>query len=83
VQRFILDIDPATGIVCGFKLPQTVMLRDESGNLLGGIAPSPVSQLGRAFEPDGFVIHSTKGYFFVNMPASDLCGFVAAKPRLS
>ena len=34
---------------------QTVIFRDESGNPLDGIAPSPASQLGRAFDPEGFV----------------------------
>ena len=66
VQRFKLDIDAATGAVSGFKVLQTVIFRDESGNPLDGIAPSPASQLGRAFDPEGFVIHPKNGRFFVS-----------------
>ena len=66
VQRFKLDIDAATGAISGFKVLQTVIFRDESGNPLDGIAPSPANQLGRAFDPEGFVIHPKNGRFFVS-----------------
>jgi hypothetical protein len=65
-QRFKLDIDPSTGSISKFKVLETVIFRDESGNPLDGIAPSPVSLLGSAFDPEGFVIHPKSGHFFVS-----------------
>jgi hypothetical protein len=66
VQRFKLDVDPATGRVGGFKVLQTIIFRDEAGNPLDGIAPSPTNVLGGAFDPEGFVIHPKTGRFYVS-----------------
>jgi hypothetical protein len=66
VQRFKLDVDPATGRIGGFKVLQTVIFRDEAGNPLDGIAPNPTNVLGSAFDPEGFVIHPKNGRFFVS-----------------
>jgi hypothetical protein len=66
VQRFKLDVDPATGRISGFKVLQTVVFRDEAGNPLDGIAPNPTNVLGSAFDPEGFVIHPKNGRFYVS-----------------
>ena len=66
VQRFKLDIDKTTGTISNFKILQTVIFRDESGNPLDGIAPNPASQLGNSFDPEGLVIHPKTGHFFVS-----------------
>ena len=66
VQRFKVDIDEATGAIGNFKVLQTVIFRDESGNPLDGIAPNPSSVLGSAFDPEGFVIHPKSGRFLVS-----------------
>jgi hypothetical protein len=66
VQRFKLDIDPATGAISNFKVLQTVIFRDESGNPLDGIAPNPKDVLGGALDPEGFVIHPKDGRFLVS-----------------
>ena len=66
VQRFKLDVDETTGAISNFKVLQTVIFRDESGNPLDGIAPNPISVLGSAFDPEGFVIHPKSGRFLVS-----------------
>ena len=66
VQRFKLDVDPTTGRIGGFKVLQTVIFRDETGNPLDGIAPNPTNVLGSAFDPEGFVIHPKTGRFYVS-----------------
>ncbi len=66
VQRFKVDIDKTTGAISNFKVLQTVIFRDESGNPLDGIAPNPTSVPGSAFDPEGFVIHPKSGHFLVS-----------------
>ena len=66
VQRFKLDIDEATGAISDFKILQTVIFRDESGNPLDGIAPNPTNELGNSFDPEGFVVHPKSGHFLVS-----------------
>jgi hypothetical protein len=56
VQRFDIRIDPATGAISDFAVLRTVILRDEHGNPLNGLAPSPTDTLGKAFDPEGIVI---------------------------
>ena len=57
VQRFKLDIDKKTGAISEFKIVETIIFKDESGNPLDGIAPNPTSELGNSFDPEGFVVH--------------------------
>ena len=58
VQRFNLDIDKKTGAISKFvKIVDTIVFKDELGQPLDGIAPNPSSQLGNAFDPEGFVVH--------------------------
>jgi hypothetical protein len=66
VQRFKLDIDEVTGAISNFKILQTLVFRDESGNPLDGIGPNPTSELGTSFDPDGFVVHPKSGHFLVS-----------------
>jgi hypothetical protein len=66
VQRFKLDIDEVTGAISNFKILQTVIFRDEAGNALDGIAPHPTNELGKSFDPEGFVVHPKSGHFLVS-----------------
>jgi hypothetical protein len=66
VQRFKLDIDNPTGAISNFKILQTLIFRDESGNPLDGIAPDPTSDLDNSFDPEGFVVHPKSGHFLVS-----------------
>jgi hypothetical protein len=65
-QRFKLDIDPASGAISDFKILQTLIFKDESGNPLDGVAPNPTSDLGNSFDPEGFVVHPKSGHFLVS-----------------
>jgi hypothetical protein len=65
VQRFDVDIDETTGAISNFKILQTVIFKDKSGNPMNGIAPSP-TVLGSSFDPEGFVVHPDTGHFFVS-----------------
>ncbi|MCH2241582.1 MAG: esterase-like activity of phytase family protein [Aquabacterium sp.] len=64
VQRFTVDI-AANGAISNFQVQQTVRF-SAAGLALNGQAPSPSSQLGRAFDPEGFVINPRNGNFLVS-----------------
>lgn len=66
VQRFKLDIDKTTGKISNFNITQTLILKDEVGNPLNGLAPSPTNVLGNSFDPEGFVVHPKNGRFLVS-----------------
>ncbi|HEX4975302.1 MAG TPA: esterase-like activity of phytase family protein, partial [Pseudomonadales bacterium] len=66
VQRFKLDIDKTTGKISNFKITQTLILKDEVGNPLNGLAPLPTNMLGNSFDPEGFVVHPKNGHFLVS-----------------
>src|SRR5262245_36579955 len=66
VQRFSLKIDKTTGAISNFKIEKTVIFKDESGDPLDGIAPSPTSVLGSAFDPEGFVVNPKNGNFLIS-----------------
>ncbi|HTE16658.1 MAG TPA: esterase-like activity of phytase family protein, partial [Burkholderiales bacterium] len=66
VQRFTLDVNPATGAISNFQVAQTVKFTDAQGNPFNGLAPNPVNTLGRAFDPEGFVINPKNGNFLVS-----------------
>ncbi len=66
VQRFRLKVDRQTGAISGFKIRETIIFRDEFGNPLNGLAPSPTNVLGRAFDPEGFVIGPYNRHFYVS-----------------
>ena len=68
VQRFTLDI-ASNGAISNFKIAQTVKFQDSAsaGNApFNGIAPSPTNALGRAFDPEGLVIHPKTGNLLVS-----------------
>jgi hypothetical protein len=68
VQRFTVDIAP-NGAISNFKIAQTVKFQDSvsSGSApFNGIAPAPSNVLGRAFDPEGLVIHPKTGNLLVS-----------------
>jgi hypothetical protein len=67
VQQFTIDVDPSTGAISNFHVVQTVEFRDATGTLnFNGLAPSPTNVLGRALDPEGFVVNPTNGKFLVS-----------------
>lgn len=66
MQRFRIDIDRETGAISRFKVLQTVIFRDATGEPLDGKAPAPADQLGAAFDPEGLVIDPQSGHFLVS-----------------
>ena len=67
VQQFTIDINPTTGAVSNFHVVQTVEFTDPTGSLhFNGLAPSPVNVLGRALDPEGFVVNPMNGKFLVS-----------------
>jgi hypothetical protein len=72
VQRFAIDFDATTGAISNFQVKRTVVFRDPNNVLgagagtLNGLAPSPVSVLGRSFDPEGFVVNPRNGNFLVS-----------------
>lgn len=65
VQRFTLDVDRATGRVGNFQVAQTIFFTSD-GATLNGLAPSPASALGNAFDPEGFVVNPRTGTLLVS-----------------
>jgi hypothetical protein len=67
VQQFTIDINPTTGAISNFHVVQTVEFTDPTGSLhFNGLAPSPVNVLGRALDPEGFVVNPMNGKFLVS-----------------
>lgn len=66
VQRFRLKIDKKTGAISDFEIRKTIIFKDEAGNPLNGLAPSPTNVLGRAFDPEGIVIGPKNHSFYVS-----------------
>ncbi len=66
VQRFRLKVDRETGAISGFKIHETIIFKDEFGNPLNGLAPSPTNVLGQAFDPEGFIIGPYNRHFYVS-----------------
>jgi hypothetical protein len=64
VQRFTIDFN-AAGAITNVQVAQTIKFTAPLGNL-NGIAPSPTNVLGKAFDPEGFVVHPTTGRFLVS-----------------
>src|SRR5215468_836398 len=65
VQQFTIDIDPTTGAISNFHVVQTVEFTT-GGQPFNGLAPSPTNILGRALDPEGFVVSPTTGRFLVS-----------------
>ena len=66
VQRFRLKVDQQTGAISDFKIRETIIFKDEFGNPMNGLAPSPTNVLGQAFDPEGFVIGPHNRHFYVS-----------------
>lgn len=64
VQRFEVDIS-ATGAISNFRVVQTVKFM-QGTQPFNGLAPNPTSVLGRAFDPEGIVIHPRSGNLLVS-----------------
>jgi hypothetical protein len=65
LQRFSLDVNPATGAISNFAVQQTVLFRNGS-QTFNGLAPSLASSLGQSFDPEGLVILPKSGNFLVS-----------------
>lgn len=65
VQRFTLDVDKDTGAISNFQVVETVKFSN-LGASINGIAPSPTSVLGNAFDPEGIVINPLTGNLLVS-----------------
>jgi hypothetical protein len=64
LQRFTLDIG-ATGAISNFQVQQTILFNN-AGTPMNGIAPSPSSVLGNAFDPEGMVVNPVTGNILVS-----------------
>lgn len=69
VQRFTLDVDPATGAIGGFVLARTIVFTDADGRALNALDPARLNGdpgvLGRSFDPEGFAV-GRGGTFYVS-----------------
>ncbi|TAL15112.1 MAG: esterase-like activity of phytase family protein [Aquabacterium sp.] len=65
VNRFTIDINPTTGAISNFQVVETVKF-SAGGVNFNGIAPSPASVLGKALDPEGFVVNPKTGNFLVS-----------------
>ena len=64
VQRFTIDVAP-NGAISNFQVAATIKFTD-GGSAMNGIAPNPTSTLGRAFDPEGFVVNPKTGNLLVS-----------------
>lgn len=65
VQRFTLDVDAATGAISNFQVVKTVKFKLGSATF-NGMAPGVAGELGRAFDPEGFVVNPLNGHLLVS-----------------
>ncbi len=65
VQRFTLDLNPATGAIANFNVVETIKFRN-AGQPMNGLAPNPPNVLGNAFDPEGFVVNPRSGNLLVS-----------------
>jgi len=81
VQRVSLDVNPWTGRISRFRVEETIRFTDPHGLLSGPVADvadrralnglnpfllnDDASELGRSFDPEGFVIDPRTGHFIV------------------
>lgn len=81
LQRIDIDVHPVTGRISGFKVKQTVKLRDANADLipptsdvdapfaLNGLNPQLLNGnpalLGRSFDPEGLVVDPRTGHFII------------------
>lgn len=65
VQRFTLDVNMNTGAISNFQVAESIKFKN-GGVAMNGLAPSPASTLGNAFDPEGFAINPLNGRFLVS-----------------
>ncbi len=65
VQRFTLNVNAATGQISDFQVLETIKFQ-RAGTPLNGLAPSPPTALGNAFDPEGLVVNPTNGHLLVS-----------------
>jgi hypothetical protein len=65
VQRFTLSVDAATGRIGDFQVLETIKFQ-RAGTPLNGLAPSPPTALGNAFDPEGLVVNPANGHLLVS-----------------
>jgi hypothetical protein len=69
VQKIGLAVDPTSGALSNFQVQQTIVFRDALGNAFDGLNPlalnGSASNLGRSFDPEGFVVNPKTGSFYV------------------
>lgn len=69
VQRFTLDIDPASGAISKFRIVDTVHFKNKVGEPMDGVAPGAAldaANLGNAFDPEGLVVNPATGTLLVS-----------------
>ena len=65
ISRFTIDVDRATGRISNFQVQQTIKLSNAGGSL-NGLAPNPISTVGRSFDPEGVVINPVNGNILIS-----------------
>ena len=65
VQRFSLDVDLTNGRISNFQIKATIKFTN-GGVALNGLAPNPVSTLGRSFDPEGIAINPVNGNILIS-----------------
>lgn len=65
LQRFTIDVNPATGAISNFQIAQTVLFSNGS-QPFNGLAPGVGSFLGYSFDPEGMVVNPVTGNLLVS-----------------
>ncbi len=65
VQRFTIDVNPASGAISNFHVLQTFKFTGANGQAMNGLRPNPAGTLGNALDPEGFAINPKNGKFLV------------------
>ena len=64
ISRFTIDVNRATGAISNFQVQQTIKLSN-AGGTLNGLAPNPITSVGRSFDPEGVVINPVNGNILI------------------
>lgn len=67
VQQFSVTVNPTSGAISNFQVQRTVLFTDGQGNNFNGLNPTLATgnpaNLGRSFDPEGFVVGKNGTYF--------------------
>lgn len=69
MQKFSMDINPASGAVSNFNLLDTIKFRDSNGAYNGlnpGLLNGDKAALGNSFDPEGLAMNKSNGHFYVS-----------------